>query len=107
MLTFHNCKAIFLILPTNITSKIADGDLDKRIETARGDELGTLARSFSAMQESIQTRIFALQKAEEEVIQAAITTMRKGTKKDRRQWFQKVKETTKQMRVTEADEIYT
>jgi hypothetical protein len=49
----------------------------------------------------------ALQKAEEDVIQAAITTMRKGSKKDRRQWFQKVKETTKRVRATEADEIYT
>ena len=49
----------------------------------------------------------ALQKAEEDVIQAAITTMRKGTKKDRRQWFQKVKETTKQVRMDEAEQIYT
>jgi hypothetical protein len=48
----------------------------------------------------------ALQKAEEDVIQAAITTMRKGTKKDRRQWFQKVKETTKQVRMAEAQQIY-
>jgi hypothetical protein len=48
----------------------------------------------------------ALQKTEEDVIQAAITTMRKGSKKARRQWFQKVKETTNQVRVTEADQIY-
>jgi len=49
----------------------------------------------------------ALQKTEEDVIQAAITTMRKGTKKDRRQWFQKVKETTKKVRNAEAEQIYT
>ena len=49
----------------------------------------------------------ALQKTEEDVIQAAITTMRKGSKKDRRQWFQKVKETTKKVRTTEAEDIYT
>ena len=48
----------------------------------------------------------SLQKAEEEVIQAAITSMRKGSKKDRRQWFQKVKETTKKIRAAEAEEIY-
>lgn len=48
----------------------------------------------------------ALQKAEEDVIQAAITTMRKGTKKERRQWFQKVKETTKKVRAAEAEQIY-
>jgi hypothetical protein len=47
-----------------------------------------------------------LQKVEEDVIQAAITTMRKGTKKDRREWFQKVKETTKHVRTAEANRIY-
>ncbi len=48
-----------------------------------------------------------LQKAEEDVIQAAITTMRKGTKKERREWFQKVSETTKKVRMAEAEQIYT
>jgi hypothetical protein len=48
-----------------------------------------------------------LQKAEEDVIQAATTTMRKGTKKDRREWFQKVSATTKKVRMAEADQIYT
>ena len=48
----------------------------------------------------------ALQKAEEEVIQAAITSMRKGSKKERRQWFQKVKETTKKIRAAETEKIY-
>ena len=47
-----------------------------------------------------------LHKAEEDVIQAATTTMRKGTKKDRREWFQKVRETTKQVRMAEANQIY-
>ena len=53
-----------------------------------------------------QNFLSTLHKAEEDVIQAAITTMRKGTKKDRRQWFQKVKETTKKVRMAEADQIY-
>lgn len=48
-----------------------------------------------------------VQKMEENVIQAAITTMRRGTKKERRQWFQKVKELTKKIRRAEANEIYT
>ena len=47
-----------------------------------------------------------LQKAEEEVIQAAITTMRKGTKKERRLWFDKVKAATKRIRMEAADKIY-
>lgn len=52
------------------------------------------------------TFLSTLQKAEEDVIQAAIATMRKGTKKERRQWFQKVKETFKKIRMAEADKIY-
>jgi formate dehydrogenase maturation protein FdhE len=52
------------------------------------------------------TFVSTLQKAEEDVIQAATTTMRKGTKKDRREWFQKVRETTKKVRMAEAEKIF-
>ena len=48
----------------------------------------------------------SLQKLEEDVIQAAISSMRKGTKTDRRRWFEKVRETTKKIRREEADKIY-
>ena len=48
----------------------------------------------------------SLQKIEQEVIQAAITTMRKGTKKERRLWFDKVKATTRKIRLKEADRFY-
>jgi len=47
-----------------------------------------------------------LQKVEEEVIQAAVTTMRKGTKKERRLWFDKVRAATKKIRMEEADKLY-
>ena len=47
-----------------------------------------------------------LQKTEEEVIQAAIATMRKGTKKERRLWFDKVRAATKKVRMEEAERIY-
>jgi len=47
-----------------------------------------------------------LQKVEEEVIQAAITTMRKGTKKERRLWFDKVRAATRKVRLPEAEKIY-
>ena len=53
------------------------------------------------------TFLSTLQKAEEDVIQAATTTMRRGTKKNRREWFQKVSATTKKVRLAEADQIYT
>jgi hypothetical protein len=52
------------------------------------------------------TFITGLQKLEEEVIQAAITTMRKSTKKERRQWFEKVRATTRNVRVAEVEKIY-
>ncbi len=48
----------------------------------------------------------SLQKLEDDVIQASITTMRKGTKTDRRRWFQRVKEATNNIRLAEADQIY-
>jgi hypothetical protein len=47
-----------------------------------------------------------LQKVEEEVIQAAITTMRKGTKKERRLWFDKVRAATKKVRMETAEQLY-
>jgi len=47
-----------------------------------------------------------LQKTEEEVIQAAITTVRQGSKKERRQWYDKVRTTTKRVRMEEAEKIY-
>ena len=50
--------------------------------------------------------LHSLQKVEEEVIQAAIATMRKGTKKERRLWFDKVRAVTRKIRVEVADRIY-
>ena len=66
-------------------------DLIKEIYPTKGNYLSFLS---------------ALRKMEEDVIQAAITSMRKGTKKDRRRWFEKVRETTKKIRLVEADKIY-
>jgi hypothetical protein len=47
-----------------------------------------------------------LQRAEQEVIQAAITTMRKGSKKDRIQWFKKVADLSKKTRLEEIAKIF-
>ena len=66
-------------------------DALKATYTARGSFLAFLNR---------------LQKTEEEVIQASITTMRRGTKKERRLWFDKVRATTKKIRMEAADRIY-
>lgn len=48
----------------------------------------------------------SLRKIEDEVIQAATATMRTGTKKERRLWFDKVKAKTREIRMREADRIY-
>jgi hypothetical protein len=47
-----------------------------------------------------------LKKTEAEVIQAAITTVRQGSKKERRLWYDKVKIATQKFRMEEADRIY-
>ncbi|CAB1084384.1 hypothetical protein D1AOALGA4SA_11909 [Olavius algarvensis Delta 1 endosymbiont] len=67
-------------------------DALKSLYTAKGSYLAFLNR---------------LQKVEEQVIQAAVTTMRKGTKKERRLWFDKVRAATKKIRLAEAEKIYT
>jgi hypothetical protein len=50
--------------------------------------------------------LYRLQKAEEAVIQASITTVRRGTKKERRIWFEKLKNATKKVRMAEVDTIF-
>ena len=47
-----------------------------------------------------------LQRAEQEVIQAAIATMRRGSKKDRIQWFKKVADLSRQVQSEEIERIY-
>jgi hypothetical protein len=47
-----------------------------------------------------------LHNAEQEVIQATLATMRKGSKKERFSWFRKVQETSKQVRMEEAASIF-
>ena len=47
-----------------------------------------------------------LQQAEQDVIQAAITSMRKGSKKERLNWFKGVRETTRSIRMEEASRIF-
>ena len=73
------------------TDQSSYNDALKATYTARGSFLAFLNR---------------LQKVEEDVIQAAITTMRRGTKKERRLWFNKVRAATKDIRIKAANRIY-
>ena len=47
-----------------------------------------------------------LQKIEADVIQAATSTVRRGSKKERRQWYDKVRTTTRKFRMEEIERIY-
>lgn len=47
-----------------------------------------------------------LNRAEKEVMQAAIATIRKGSKKDRNKWFDKVAQTISKIRIKEAGHLF-
>ena len=55
---------------------------------------------------SYQNFLSSLTRLEEDVIQAAISTMRKGTKKERREWFDRVREATRKVRREAINRIY-
>ena len=74
--------------------------------TAKQSKYSEIIKEIYQSKGNYLTFLSTLRKAEEDVIQAAITIMRKGTKKERREWFQKVRETTKKVRLAEAEEIF-
>ncbi len=45
---------------TLVASRMAAGDLDQEVDITRGDEIGTLARSFAEMRDAIRTKIHNL-----------------------------------------------
>jgi signal transduction histidine kinase len=47
---------------TDVTASMAGGDLSARADTSRGDEFGTLARSFNAMVDRVEDTIFTLRR---------------------------------------------
>ena len=97
------------------TEKIRNKQL-REIEFLIDHYLDLLNMNQPGYKESLKTKftskgsflsfLNSLQKFEEEVIQAAIATMRKGTKKERRLWFDKVRAATRKIRVKEAGRIY-
>ena len=97
------------------TDKIRNKQL-KEIEFLVNHYLDLLGSNQPGCQDAIKAKytskgsylkfLNSLQKVEEEVIQAAVTTMRKGSKKERRLWFDKVRAATKKIRMEEAEKIY-
>jgi methyl-accepting chemotaxis protein len=59
------------------TSRVAEGDLEARVELVRGDEFGMLARSFNQMTETISAQIAEQQRANEELRAASATKVAK------------------------------
>ena len=55
---------------------------------------------------SYQNFLSSLNKLEEDVIQAAVSTMRKGSKKERCQWFDRVRAATRKVRRQTIEKIY-
>ncbi len=86
------------------------------IEVLVDHYLGLLNSNRASFPEMIRTSyqsykdylsfLHKLHHAEQEVIQATLATMRRGTKKDRRGWFRKVMETCRQVRMEEAERIF-
>ncbi len=69
-------------------------------------EYDEMIKTAYPSKQQYKTFFNTLQKAEQEVIQAAIATMRKGSKKDRFKWFKKVEDISKQVQSEEIERIF-
>lgn len=75
--------------------------------------IGTNGSAYSDMlieayesKKNYKVFIGRLRQAEQDVIQASISSMRKGSKRDRQNWFHRVKEITDQVRKGEIEEVF-
>ena len=67
---------------------------------------GEMVRTIYASRQKYLSFLNRLQKAEQEVIQAAVTSMKKGSKQERLTWFRRVGEVTKEARGGEVEQIF-
>jgi hypothetical protein len=67
---------------------------------------GEMVRTIYASRQKYLSFLNRLQKAEQEVIQAAVTSMKKGSKQERLTWFRRVGEVTKEARGGEIEQIF-
>lgn len=65
-----------------------------------------MIRATYASREKYLSFLNSLHKAEQEVIQAAITSMKKGSKQERLIWFRRVDEASKEVRIEEIEKIF-
>lgn len=67
---------------------------------------GEMIRTTYASRQKYLSFLNKLQKAEQEVIQAAITSMKRGSKQERLAWFRRVEEVSKEARGGEVEQIF-
>jgi len=77
-----------------------------RLLNSNGRTHEEMIRSTYQAKQKYLTFLQRLQKAEQEVILAAITTMKKGSKQERLNWFGRVEKVSKEMRIKEVEQIF-
>ena len=73
---------------------------------ADGKDYDALVRDAYGTRKVFQSFLNRLEKREEEVIQAAVSSMRTGSKKTRVAWFRKVQEVTHAVRLNDLERIF-
>lgn len=77
-----------------------------RLLNSNGKTHEEMIRSTYEAKQKYLTFLKKLQKAEQEVIKAAITTMRKASKQDRFRWFRKLEDVVTRVRMKEMEKIF-
>ena len=73
---------------------------------SKGKNYAELLRATYPSKQKYLSFLNRLQKAEQEVIRAAITSMKRGTKQERLNWFDRVENATREARMEEMKEIF-
>ena len=73
---------------------------------SKGKNYTELLRATYPSKQKYLSFLNRLQKAEQEVIRAAITSMKRGTKQERLKWFDRVENATREARMEEMKEIF-
>lgn len=76
------------------------------LSDSQGKNYTEMLRATYGSKEKYLSFLRKLQKAEQEVIQAAVTTMRKASKQERAKWFRGLKEAVKEVRMEEAEMLF-
>ncbi|UCB49946.1 MAG: NF038143 family protein [Deltaproteobacteria bacterium] len=73
---------------------------------SKGKKYAEMIRTTYETRQKYLAFLNRLQRSEQEVIQAAIATMKKGSKQERLTWFGRVEEVSKEARLQEVEQIF-